>query len=97
MFRNISTKHWIQQGKICIGSAYVYSWIVDTGAGLVLIDTQDNPQEAREVVLAGLEYLGYSGTDVVAIIITHEHADHYGGAKYLQETFGIPIYATAVV
>lgn len=79
-----------------IGSSYVSSWIIDTGDGLVLIDTQDNPEEAAGVVVPGLEYLGYSGSDIVAVIITHEHADHYGGAAYLQDTFGVPIYASAV-
>lgn len=79
-----------------IGSSYVSSWAIDTGAGLVLIDTQDNPQEATEVVLAGLEYFGYNGSDISAVIITHEHADHYGGARYLQETFDLPIYASAI-
>ncbi|KAI0153798.1 beta-lactamase-like protein [Pestalotiopsis sp. NC0098] len=78
-----------------IGSSYVSSWIVDTGAGLVLIDTQDNPDEAARIVVPGLEYLGYSTSDIAAVIITHEHADHYGGARYLQDTYDLPVYASA--
>ncbi|KAH6648821.1 beta-lactamase-like protein [Truncatella angustata] len=79
-----------------VGSSYVSSWAIDTGAGLVLIDTQDNPQEAARVVLSGLEYFGYNGSEIAAVIITHEHADHYGGARFLQDTFGMPIYASSV-
>ncbi|KAI1867815.1 uncharacterized protein JN550_006956 [Neoarthrinium moseri] len=77
-----------------VGSAYVSSWAIDTGAGLLLIDTQDNPEEVQKVILPGLEYFGYSGSDIAAVIITHEHADHYGGARYLQDNFGTPIYAS---
>ncbi|KAK8070608.1 hypothetical protein PG997_010811 [Apiospora hydei] len=76
-----------------VGSGFVSSWAVDTGAGLVLIDTLDNPDEAREVLLPGLAHFGYNGSDIAAIIVTHEHGDHYGGARYLQDTFGTPVYA----
>ncbi|KAK8039506.1 hypothetical protein PG993_007917 [Apiospora rasikravindrae] len=76
-----------------VGNGFVASWAIDTGAGLVLIDALDNPDEAREVILPGLAHFGYTGSDVAAIIITHEHADHYGGARYLQDTFGTPVYA----
>ncbi|KAK7935588.1 hypothetical protein PG985_001083 [Apiospora marii] len=77
-----------------VGNGFVTSWAIDTGAGLVLIDSLDNPDEVREVIVPGLAHYGYNGSDIAAVIVTHEHADHYGGARYLQDTFGTPIYAT---
>ncbi|KAK8132238.1 hypothetical protein PG999_000411 [Apiospora kogelbergensis] len=76
-----------------VGSGFVSAWAVDTGAGLLLIDALNNPDEARTVILPGLASFGYSGADIAAILITHEHADHYGGARYLQDTFDTPVYA----
>lgn len=29
-----------------------------------------------------------------ALIITHEHIDHYGGAAWLQKTFSMPVYCS---
>ena len=33
---------------------------------------------------------------IKAVIVTHEHADHYGGARWLQETFDTPVYMTKI-
>lgn len=30
------------------------------------------------------------------MIITHEHADHFGGAKYLQDTYDVPTFASVI-
>ncbi|TLD19816.1 hypothetical protein PspLS_09363 [Pyricularia sp. CBS 133598] len=80
-----------------VGESFVSSWAFDIGDGnngVVLVDALNNPDEVKGVVLPGLAKFGYKGSDIRALIITHEHADHYGGARYLQDTFGIPAYAT---
>ncbi|KAK7397690.1 hypothetical protein QQX98_012941 [Neonectria punicea] len=77
-----------------VGASGVSSWAIDTGDGLILIDSMDNPDEAERVIIPGLQAFGYEGSDVKALIITHEHFDHYGGALWLQETYNITVYAS---
>lgn len=43
---------------------------------------------------AGLRELGLQMTDIDAICITHEHADHISGLGVLSRKYGVPIYAT---
>lgn len=75
-----------------LGSPWVSAWAIDTGAGLILIDALDNADEARELIVAGIQKFGFDGSDIKAVIVTHEHADHYGGALWLQETYDVPVY-----
>jgi len=35
------------------------------------------------------------GSDLTAIVLTHEHFDHSGGATYLMKTFDAPVYGSA--
>lgn len=83
-------------GVYFVGSTWVSAWAIDTGDGLILIDALDNADEARELIIAGIQKFGFEGADIKAAIITHEHADHYGGARWLQETFDTPIYMSEV-
>ncbi|KAH7165265.1 beta-lactamase-like protein, partial [Dactylonectria macrodidyma] len=77
-----------------VGASGVSSWAIDTGDGLILIDSMDNADEAERVIIPGLQAFGYEGTDVKALIITHEHFDHYGGALWLQQTYNVTVYAS---
>lgn len=70
-----------------VGHSGVSAWAYNTTDGVVLIDTLDNEDEVKAVLLPGLKSLGFDGSDIKHIIITHEHVDHYGGAKYLQDNF----------
>ncbi|KAH6719572.1 beta-lactamase-like protein [Leptodontidium sp. MPI-SDFR-AT-0119] len=77
-----------------IGHAFVSAWALDTGDGLVVIDALDSSEEIEAIMLPALKQFGFSGNDIKHVIITHEHLDHYGGAKYLKETFNSTIYAS---
>ncbi|KAH8774566.1 beta-lactamase-like protein [Diaporthe sp. PMI_573] len=77
-----------------VGQGAVAAWAYNTSEGVVLIDALDNAAEAEGVIVPGLEAVGLSGSDIKHVIITHEHFDHYGGAKYLQDTFGARIYGS---
>lgn len=78
-----------------VGHTGVSAWAYDTGDGLFLIDALNDQAEIDAVMLPMLEELGFQGEDIKAVIITHEHRDHYGGAKYLQDRFGVKVYASA--
>lgn len=77
-----------------VGASSVSVWAIDTGDGLILIDSMWNAAEAEQIVIPGLQSFGYDGFDIKALIISHEHIDHYGGAAWLQKTYGMPLYAS---
>jgi glyoxylase-like metal-dependent hydrolase (beta-lactamase superfamily II) len=68
----------------------VNSWLVPTGHGIVVIDTQFTVAEASKLV----EAVTQSGRPLEAIIITHPHPDHYNGTCQLLEFARVPVYAT---
>lgn len=56
--------------------------------GLVLIDPGWAVAEARAALDAALAQLGHMASDVVRILVTHVHRDHYTQAIYLRREFG---------
>ena len=64
--------------------------LVDTGSQYVLIDCGLSAKETRN----RLAVLDLSITDISAILITHEHADHIGGADAVANQSGAKVYAT---
>jgi metallo-beta-lactamase class B len=70
-----------------VGQNNVSSWVVKTSQGLIVIDTLNTPDEAKEYIEGGMTKLGLDPTQIKYIILTHEHADHFGGSRYLQEKY----------
>jgi metallo-beta-lactamase class B len=68
-----------------IGLGSVGSWVLDTSGGIIQFDTLNNADEAEHIILAGYKQLGLDPNQVKYIVISHGHADHYGGARYLQD------------
>ncbi|GIW39146.1 MAG: hypothetical protein KatS3mg075_627 [Meiothermus sp.] len=62
------------------------TYLLDTPQGALLVDT-GMPQENQRL-LRHLE-----GRKPAALLITHHHLDHVGGARMLWERYGLPIYA----
>ncbi len=77
-----------------IGFNDVGAWAIETSEGLILIDTLNSPDEARDVLVPGLEKMGLDPAQIEYIVIGHGHNDHVGGASYLQETYGARILIT---
>ncbi len=60
--------------------------MIDTGAGLILIDT-GYPQNLYQVI-ENIYALGFNPHDVKYIIHTHGHIDHCGGTKAFVSLYG---------
>jgi glyoxylase-like metal-dependent hydrolase (beta-lactamase superfamily II) len=69
------------------------AFVIDGDEGLTLIDT-GLPKQAS-VFVAGIESIGRSVSDIVAILLTHSHADHAGGAAQLKRDSGAELYCSA--
>ena len=73
------------------GLVYAAAYAVETSEGLVLIDTgfeADAGPLKRE-----LKTLGLDVRKLKAVLLTHIHGDHTGGAAYLRKTTGATVYA----
>lgn len=77
--------HWVSGG-------YVNSYVIDGDEGVTLIDTLLPKKEGT--VISALGEIGRSIDDVVAIVLTHSHADHAGSAAALKQASGARLYAS---
>ena len=68
-----------------VGVPAVSAWAITTSAGIIVIDSLNNPREAETYIEGGLRKLGLDPMQVKYVVITHGHADHYGGAQYLAD------------
>lgn len=77
-------------GMYGFGPADEKSWIVvDFGLGFAR-DTQPGV----DLVFPDIRFLESEKKNVLGIILTHAHEDHYGGLVDLWESVGAPVYAT---
>lgn len=70
------------------------NWVIYDGEdGILLIDSGYLGQ--WDLLRESLRQLGRDPADVAAVLITHAHADHIGGASRLASEHGTPVYARA--
>lgn len=79
-----------------VGQNAVSAYVLKTSAGLILFDTLDNADEAKTLLVPNMQALGLDPKDLKYIVITHGHGDHYGGAQWLQQTYGAKVLASAI-
>ncbi|HEX6300483.1 MAG TPA: MBL fold metallo-hydrolase [Acidimicrobiia bacterium] len=82
----------VASGVYQIGPRFVNSFIIDGDEGVTLVDTL-LPKKV-DLITAGLNKIGRSLEDVGAILITHSHADHSGGASAVKAHSNARLYAT---
>jgi metallo-beta-lactamase class B len=70
-----------------VGNYWTSSWAVKTSDGIVVIDTLDNADEAKQYIEGGFKKLKLDPTDIKYIIISNSNPDHYGGATYLKNKY----------
>ena len=64
--------------------------VVEAGETRILVDCGFNVAETEK----RLGRLGLAAADLAAILVTHEHDDHAGGAARLARRYEIPVYLT---
>jgi phosphoribosyl 1,2-cyclic phosphodiesterase len=64
--------------------------VAEAGGSRVLLDCGLSPRETGR----RLERLGLAPADLSAILVTHEHDDHCGGAFAFAAMYGLPVYLT---
>lgn len=69
-----------------VGNLYVMPYLIDTGDGLILIDSDCSCLVWH--LLENIRKLGFDPRDIKYLLITHAHYDHIGGARYIQEISG---------
>ena len=75
-----------------VGVAGLSSILIDTGAGLILLDG-DLPQSAP-LIEANIKHLGFRVDDVKYILNSHAHFDHAGGIAALARDSGAQVVAS---
>lgn len=72
------------------GNDWVACYLIDTGDGLILIDTAMH--ETCYLMLESIRRLGLDPMDIKKILLTHAHCDHIGAARTLKELTGAELY-----
>ena len=67
-----------------VGTTAVGSFIVDSGDGLVMMDTGCGDTDVAMMV-EDMKKLGLDPSKIKLIFISHEHFDHYGGVQYMKK------------
>ncbi len=59
------------------------------------ISFPDDSMPGVDVVLPDLSFIEARKKDLLGIVLTHAHEDHFGAIPYLWERLGVPVYGTA--
>lgn len=73
-----------------IGRTTTTVYALTTSDGIVLIDA-GYPDQLETVLLPGMKELGLDPARIKYILVTHGHADHFGGSTALQQRYGAKV------
>lgn len=68
-----------------------FNWYVIAQSGRLTIVDAGFPGHQR-ILVRGIQALGFQMQDVVAILLTHAHADHMGFAEKVRKATNAPVY-----
>jgi metallo-beta-lactamase class B len=77
-----------------IGRNSTVVYAITTSDGILLIDA-GYPNDVEPVLIDGMKKLGLDPAQIKMILVTHGHADHFGGSAYLQQHYGAHVYVSA--
>jgi len=73
-----------------LGTRQHSSWVLQTSAGLIVIDTNFAWATGPEII-EGMSTLGLNPSDIKYVIVSHAHGDHDQGAAELQKRYGAQV------
>lgn len=73
-----------------VGDRTTSAWALTTSAGIILIDAGFH-HNVEGTIVGGMKKLGLDPAQIKYVIVSHGHNDHFGGAKFLQSTYGAHI------
>lgn len=73
-----------------VGNSWVGAYLIDTGAGLILIDSTMHNQVY--LVFESIRKLGFDPKDIKMLLLSHAHYDHCGGVRPIIEYTGAKLY-----
>jgi metallo-beta-lactamase class B len=73
-----------------VGRTSTMVYALTTSDGIVLIDA-GYPDQLETVLLPGMKELGLDPSRIKYILVTHGHADHFGGSTVLQQRYGAKV------
>lgn len=73
-----------------VGDSWVCVHLIDTGDGLLLIDSGN--AGATAMLIQAIWEAGFNPAEVKWIIHSHGHLDHIGGANFFKRMFGTKLY-----
>jgi metallo-beta-lactamase class B len=68
----------------------VNAWAITTSAGIIMIDATYD-YSVKDLIADAMPKVGLDPKDIKYVVVTHGHADHSAGAKFLQDTYGAKI------
>lgn len=74
-----------------VGTCGITVLLIDAPGGLVLIDGAT--EKAAPAILANIRALGFDPKKIRYLLVSHEHLDHVGGLKALQDATGAKVIA----
>lgn len=81
----VSPRTWYVSGQSWVGC-----YLIDTGDGLILLDTAI--PESLYLLVDSIYQAGFRPGDIKKILLSHAHFDHIGGAAALKELTGAQVY-----
>jgi len=76
-----------------VGPGTVAVWLIPTSAGLILVDTAQEPYV--DSVIENIRKVGFDPKNIKYILLSHGHLDHFGGAVKIQKLSGAKVALSA--
>jgi glyoxylase-like metal-dependent hydrolase (beta-lactamase superfamily II) len=83
----------VADGVVRLGTDLCNWFLLESDGRVVVVDT--GFPAYRPQLEPGLAVLGRTPGDVEAVVVTHAHADHAGGAERLRRELGVPVHLHA--
>ena len=78
-----------------VGDSWVCAYLIDTGDGLLMIDSGNCGGGAVAMLIHTIWEAGFNPADVKWLVLSHGHVDHIGAVNFFKRMFGTKVYMGA--